>query len=440
MDTQEPVTKAPSATLQPVGEDRSETLDVIRGVAVLGIFAMNIATFAMPFAAYSNPTLMFPYEGLNRITYWVVHSLFEVKMMSIFSMLFGAGAVLYSEKAATRFDARRVRSLWLRRMGWLWLLGMIHAYLIWEGDILVSYALTGLLVVWWLRRLPVWALFGASAGFLLISLFLSLVGGLNTFASLHPDIAQETLRIPAEAVTQMKQQADLSWIAPSPESLAEQTDALRGGWLEVFHHRVETAWVIQTFAFGFFIFWRGASMMLLGMALYKLGALTGRWTQRSYACLAVGGYLLGLPLVVGGIAYNTAQHFDPGWHQLVGMQFNLIGSVGVALGHVGLIGLVVRAGVLGAVRRRLAAVGRMALSCYLSESVLAGLIFYGYGLGFAGRLDRFEQQLVVLGVWALLLIAAPLWLARFRFGPAEWLWRSLTYWRPQPMRRTATLD
>src|SRR5690606_33053597 len=119
----------------------------------------------------------------------------------------------------------------------------------------------------------------------------------------------------------------------------------------------------------------------------------------------------------------------------VGMQFNLVGSVAVALGHIGLLGAVVKAGALGAARRRLAAVGRMALTCYLLESVLAGLIFYGYGLGLAARLDRFEQQLVVLAIWAVLLVLAPWWLARYRFGPVEWVWRSLTYWRRQPMRR-----
>jgi uncharacterized protein len=320
-------------------------------------------------------------------------------------------------------------------MGWLWALGMVHAYLIWEGDILVSYALTGLMVIWWLRRVRAPGLIMLAAGFLLVSVVLSLFNGFNVFTATHPELAQRYFQLPDEAVAQIKAGAQLDWIAPTPESVAEQIETLRGDWWTVFEARAATALIIQTFAFLFFIFWRTASMALLGMALYKLGALTGRWSGRVYMRLMLGGYLIGLPMVIAGIVVNTRYDFDPGWQQLLGAQFNIIGSVPVALGHIGLIGAVVKRGSLGPARRRLAAVGRAALSCYLLESILAGLIFYGYGLGMAGRLDRFEQQLVTMAIWILLLVIAPLWLARFRFGPAEWLWRSLTYWRAQPMRR-----
>lgn len=411
--------------LRPAGDDRSETLDVIRGVAVLGILSMNIAIFAMPFAAYQNPTVLFEYSGLNRATYWVVHTLFDTKMMSIFSMLFGAGALLYARKAAGRDGERRARGLWLRRMGWLLLIGMLHAYLIWEGDILVAYALTGLMVVWWLRRLSAGWLLAASAGFLLIAEAMMALQGASVYWMLQADDAAEM----------MGKGGELAYAAPNDEAIAAQLATLRGDWLAVFEHRAAIAVMLQTVGFLFYFFWRAASMMLLGMALYRLGALTGRWRLRGYAGLTAGGYLVGLPLVIGGIMYNESHGFDPALHNLLGMRFNEVGSVGVALGHVGLIALLVKAGALGMLRRRLAAVGRMALTCYLLESVLAGLIFYGYGLGLAGRLDRFEQQVVVLGVWALLLVIAPWWLARYRFGPVEWLWRSLTYWRPQPMRR-----
>jgi len=423
--------------LRPAGDDRSETLDVIRGVAVLGILSMNIALFAMPFAAYQNPTVLFDYSGLNRATYWVVHTLFDTKMMSIFSMLFGAGAMLYAQKAALaegREGERRARGLWLRRMGWLLLIGMIHAYLIWEGDILVAYALTGLMVVWWLRRLSVLWLLAAAAGFMLVSVGMTAVNGVSTFIVLAPE---EAIRfgVPEDAALQMREHTDTSWFAPSEEELRAQVQTLRGDWQTVFAARAQMAAMMQTMVFVFYIFWRVAAMMLLGMALYRLGALTGGWRLRGYAVLAALGYGIGLPLVIGGILFNESKGFDPAWQSLAGMHFNELGSIPVALGHIGLIAAIVKAGALRAARQRLAAVGRMALTCYLLESVLAGLIFYGYGLGLAGRLDRFEQQLVVLGVWALLLVIAPWWLARYRFGPVEWVWRSLTYWKRQPMRR-----
>ena len=436
--TSEQVGGAGGATpdqLRPAGDERSETLDVIRGVAVLGILSMNIAVFAMPFAGYHNPTVLFEYAGLNRATYWVVHTLFDMKMISIFSMLFGAGALLYAQKAAGREGAGRARSLWLRRMGWLLLIGMLHAYLIWEGDILVAYALTGL-VVWWLRRLSVVWLLAVSAGFLLVAEALMALHGASIFWLLQSD----------EAAKMIGKDGELSFIAPNDEALEAQLATLRGDWTTIFGHRAHVAVMLQTMGFLFFFFWRAASMMLLGMALYKLGALAGRWSVRRYVGLTASGYVVGLPLVIGGIRYNESHGFDPALFNLVGMHFNELGSVGVAVGHLGLIGALVKAvpltcsevsgsSALRALLRRLGAVGRMALTCYLLESVLAGLIFYGYGLGMAGRLDRLEQQLVVLGVWALLLVLAPWWLARYRFGPVEWLWRSLTYWRRQPMRR-----
>jgi uncharacterized protein len=117
-----------------------------------------------------------------------------------------------------------------------------------------------------------------------------------------------------------------------------------------------------------------------------------------------------------------------------GKFYNSYGSVIVALGHVGMVMLIVQSGALYWLTRRLAAVGRMALSNYLTHSIVCTTLFYGYGFGLFGTINRTGLAAIVLIIWASQLLLSPIWLAHFRFGPAEWLWRSLTYGQPQPMR------
>lgn len=413
--------------------ERYEALDVLRGVAVLGILAMNIMVFAMPLAAYSNPTVYLPYEGVNRIVYPIVHVLFDLKMMGLFSMLFGAGVVVYANKAERGMPIARVRSLWLRRMFWLFVIGMVHAYGVWEGDILVAYALCGVIVLWWLRRLPpVWLLVCA-AGFFAVHILLSIGHGVQAWFFLNEATTPADVNMTPEKFEEARVMLK-EFFAPTQEQIDQTLSAFRGGWLDVFAARAEMASMFQTSGFIFFIFWRATSMMLLGAALTKWGVLTGLRSNRFYLLLMLIGYGVGLPLVVAGIIYNNSTGFDSRMYPLLGAQFNTVGSLPMALGHVGLIVWLLKSRLLGLLGRALAAAGRMALTNYLMQSVIAGLIFYGYGLGYYGRLDRLEMELVVVGIWVVELLWSVWWLRRFRFGPAEWLWRSLTYMRPQPMR------
>lgn len=435
MADQGPVSSTMFAPVDP--GRRNCALDVLRGVALLGIFSMNVADFAAPYAAYSNPTLVFPYEDLNRWTYWVVHTLFDMKMMSIFSMLFGASVIMYGAKATERLGEPLARWLWIRRMLWLMVIGLVHAYLIWEGDILVTYAGVGLILMWWVRELTARVLVALSGVFLVVSLAGVLYLGSWVFVNAHPDIA---LRwgVPEQTVEEMVDEdafeAFRHDLAPDDEAVADWIELYQGGWLGIFKERISTTMQIHFVMFPITLFWRVGSMMLLGAALYKTGVLTGDRRRRFYLVWMLVFYAIGLPIVIGGILYNESNGFDLGWFNLVGTMFNAVGSVFVALGHVGLVNWLLKLGAFGAGAKALAAVGRMALTNYLFQSIIASLLFHGYGLGLYGLLDRFEQQLVVLGVWACLLIWSPLWLARFRYGPAEWLWRSLTYMRPQPMR------
>ncbi len=440
-DAPPPPASAPLAAAGPPptpigGEDRLESLDVLRGFAVLGILAMNIAAFSGPFAGYSNPTIWpLPYEGGNRYAYWLTHTLFDLKMMSLFGMLFGAGVVVWGHKARTRGEVARVRWLWLRRMLWLFVIGMAHAWLLWEGDILVAYSLCGALVAWWVRRLPVAWLLVLSAVFFLVHFGLSLSQYLTAWMVFGPHDSPP-FGMP-EADYQAMRDGVKQFMAPTPEMLTEDIATHRGSYLDVMGARAEANPFIQIQGFAFYVFWRSTSMMLLGMALMRTGVFTGHRSRRFYAWMAAACYAIGLPMVVYSIIDNERHGFDPIRSALVGTQLNLVGSVPVALGHAAALLWLVKAGAVPLARRALGAVGQMALTNYLSQTLICTTLFYGYGFGLYGRLDRPALLGIVAAIWAVQLTISPWWLSHFRFGPAEWLWRTLTYLRRPVWRRAA---
>jgi uncharacterized protein len=192
--------------------------------------------------------------------------------------------------------------------------------------------------------------------------------------------------------------------------------------------------MVQTLYFVAFFLWRCAGMMLLGMALYKCGFLDGQLSARTYAITAAVCIPLGLLLAwKGTVELELVKFAMP--QRTVADLWNYGGSVLASLGYAAAVLLVIKRQALGAIRRRLAAVGQMALSNYLFQSIATSVLFLGWGFGLAGRFHYGQQLIVVAAIWAFQLAVTPYWLARYRFGPAEWVWRSLTYWKRQPMSR-----
>lgn len=399
---------------------RIDSIDTLRGIAVMGIFLMNIPTFALTEAAFFNPSVAGGFEGLDYVTWLVSHVLFELKMMAMFSMLFGAGVALMAERVA---ESGRGAGVHYRRMGWLLLIGMAHAYLIWFGDILVGYALIGMLV-YPLRKLPAIWLTIIACALLPVAMVL---GGLQQamFESFRSSNQPEVIETWKDIGTMFY---------PTEASLEEERQGALGG----FFHRVAAhsggVLFMQTYGFAVFMLWRVSGLMLLGMALHKWGVFKAQRSTRFYLAMLLIGGVLGGGLIGTGVVLNHRNGFDPvaifgvmGW-------FNYVGSVGVAFAWVGLVMLVCKSGALKLLRHALASVGRMALTNYLMQSLIGAFIFYGWGLGYFGSLSRSEFVPIVLGVWAFQLVMSPLWLSKFRFGPMEWLWRSLTYGRLEPLR------
>jgi uncharacterized protein len=398
----------------PVREtERIVALDLLRGLAVLGILVTNIQHFAMFAGTTRDPTLYGDLSGANFGVYALTFLLFYQKFLPIFSMLFGAGIVL----AAERREAAGLSAapLHYRRMFVLLLIGLVHAYLIWYGDILVAYALCGMVVFLFRRQNPA-TLFSVGVG-------LFAIGPVLRFLIYVVPSILGLAGGGGEAGVEAYIQADL--------------DAFRGSWLEQVARRAAYSFEGHTQGIPVLMFWRAGGLMTIGMALFKLGILTGRRSRRFYAILAAATICVALPLTILGFAALAASNWDSFWLRQLGEMIIYFVGVPLGLGYTSLLMLAPDRFAASGPGRALGAVGRMALTNYLMHSLICTFLFYGHGLGWYGSVERTGQLAVVGGVWVLQLIVSPLWLRRFRFGPAEWVWRSLAYRRLQPFRREA---
>jgi uncharacterized protein len=418
--------------------ERLIALDTLRGFAVMGILVMNVYAFAMPLAAYNNPMIMGGTDALNMGTWFLTHILFDQKFMSIFAMLYGAGIILMMNRAEVRGSA--FAPIFYRRSAWLIVIGLLHAYFIWFGDILFHYGLMGMIVFLFRRAAPR-TLITIACVLLPVTLLISF-GSSFYLEEMQAEVAKiERLQTDGAVLDDEQQQKLDQWqelrvvFSPSEEDIAADVAAYRGTYIDSLTQRAPFVAFMQVNTTLVVVIWRVGALMLLGMALMKLGVLSGMRSTRFYKALTLVGYGAGLPLAILSAVLLEAHEFDPLFVARYGGIPNYFGSILVALGHIGAVVLVLKSGALKALSDRFAAVGRMALSNYLAHSLVMTSLFYGYGLGLYAEVPRFLQQGFVVALVGLQLLASTWWLERFRFGPAEWLWRSLTYRQRQPMRR-----
>lgn len=422
------------------GADRIETLDVIRGVALFGILLMNIAAFGMPMFAYADPSTYGGAEGADLGAWFTMTLLFEGTMRGMFSLLFGAGAVLLLSRMEARGLGLMAADIYYRRNLWLILFGFVHGYLmLWFGDILWMYGIVGLFL-FPLRHLRPASLFALGLAMLAALATWNLVDNLRAQA-LWQEVQEVRAVEAAGTELDEAQQATLdAWNEltahrkPTDEMLEADLAAHRGGYLDLLAYNAEQLAWWHTWGFYRWGFLDVFGMMLIGMALMKAGFLTLRRRSRDYALMVLIGYGVGLAINQHEIRLLLAEGFAvPAWYRAEATYD--AGRLAMTMGHVGALLLLCRAGFLPRLLKALGAVGRMALTNYLMHTVLCVLIFSGFGLGLYGDLQRHQLYYVVGGIWLLQLVLSPLWLSHFRFGPAEWLWRSLTYRQRQPMRR-----
>lgn len=432
-----PVAGAAGQGPAPTAE-RIEALDFVRGIALCGILLMNITGFGLP-DAYVNPANAGGATGANLWAWIVTEVGFEGTQRALFSMLFGASAILFTSRleAAGRADAA---DIYMRRNLWLIAFGMINAFVfLWYGDILYAYGVTALFLFAF-RKMAARHLLVLGLAVLLLATLWNAHETSATLSKHGPYLAAAAARDGGARLDEAQEAAIVAWedargeFVSTPQAMSETIDAHRGGYVRAFHHVVElSAWWQSRGLYRYFFDVFG--MMLIGMALFRFGVLTLERPAGLYVAMAVLGYGVGL----------TVNVLETRW--IIGHQFSAIafaearasydiGRLAMTIGHLGALLLFVRSGALGWLRRAFAAVGRMAVTNYLMHSVICGTLFVG--LGWFGQLERHELYYVVAAIWAVQLVASPLWLKHFRFGPVEWLWRYLTYMkRPQFRRATA---
>jgi uncharacterized protein len=385
---------------------RIASLDVLRGLGVLGMLAAHIQLFAFPSLARWNPTAYGDLSGLN-FWIWLVNSvLADGKFISIFAMLVGASILMMAGESGDRpVPAWRTHA---RRMTALLLLGLTHAYLLWYGDMLVALGLCGAVVFFARGLSPRWLLILGSVVF-------------ATASALSLAVTWWTAQSDPVALFLWNEQ----W-TPRPDVIALEIAQYRGGWMEQMAHRVPAAWESHTWSFAMRVFWQTTGLMLLGMALFKLGVLTGRRPQAFYARMALVGFGIGALLISLGLWRSFSTQWDLLDYVLVSQELRYWGNLLVALGWIALV-------ILACQRnwpvRLLAGVGRMALSNYLLQTLICTTIFYGHGLGLFGQIDRAGQFAIVIGIWAFQLVASSVWLSYFASGPVEWVTRWFVFGR-----------
>ena len=435
-DGEEPTRIAPPPpTRAAPAARRIEALDFVRGIALLGILLINITGLGLA-DAQVNPVNAGGAEGANLLVWIVMQIGVEGTQRALFSMLFGASAILLVSRleAAGRGDAA---DIYMRRNLWLIGFGFVNAYaLLWWGDILYAYGIAGL-ALFPFRKLSARGLLAVGAFVLLLAALWNLHDSVQMLRKHDAAAEAQALLDAGNELSAQQEQAIYAWedaragFKAPPENVAAVNERMQAGYWSAFERARQINLVFQTwgtYRFFFDIF----GMMLIGMGLYRAGVLTLERRTGLYVAMMAGGYAIGLTVNF----LETRWIIDHQFGALAFAQANVsydLGRLAMTIGHLGALLLFVRSGMLGFVRRAFAAVGRMAFTNYLMHSAIALVLFVG--LGWFGQLERHQLYYVVAGIWAFQIAFSMVWLRWFRFGPLEWLWRWLTYLKRPPLRR-----
>jgi uncharacterized protein len=415
---------APAAIAPVSAAERIDTLDFIRGLAVMGILAANIVAFGQPFEAYVYPAAFKTDPGDPGGWMWIAQFiLIDGKMRGLFTVLFGAGMYLFMEKAWARGTTRKLQA-W--RLAILMAFGMIHFFFIWPGDILFYYALFGFVALACLRWRVKTQLWVGIAGYM--------VGVLVNAGLTMPWLIVDTPF--GESSPELLEQRK-TMIAGIDEAAAHgdvpNAAVASGDYGTLVMHRLTEQWnepLLNAMLFGF----ETLPLMLIGAALYRMGFFSGAFGRAKllrwgWIGLIAGGLVhlaIGLVVQAGGFSYYGTLAGFVAWSPLprlwmvLGMAALLVAYAPSATGWLG---------------ERVRAAGRAAFTNYLGTSIVMMFVFHGWALGLFGQLNRPQLYIVVALAWVLMLAWSKPWLDRFRYGPLEWLWRSLTYGKAFPLRK-----
>ncbi|MEJ7827781.1 MAG: DUF418 domain-containing protein [Segetibacter sp.] len=424
----------------PVGQtERIYSLDILRGIILLGILLMNIGLFGL---AKGDPSVAGGITGVNLYVWMTTNMFFEGTMRGLFSLLFGVGMYVLTSRLENQGGGIDVADIYFRRTLWLIVFGLVHAYLLlWYGEILFDYGLMGLLIFSFRNMAP--------KKLVLIALFLMICGTVWNYADYRSNLKlQEEITLAKAYKAEGKALTkDLKGAYAKSEEQAYKHSAayvtdynenMRKGYSSIVAFLAPINLEDDTIYPYRFAVWDVMGMMLLGIALFKWNVVTAQRSYKTYLCMVAVGYITGLWLNYYELQIILNSKFSPLGFSQANLTFYW-SRFFTSLGHLGLIMIFCKLSILTWFKVSLAAVGKMALTNYLMHSVICMIVFTGAGFGMFGRLQRYELYYVVFAIWVFQLIVSPIWLSYFRFGPAEWLWCSLTYLKIQPMKKPRAL-
>jgi uncharacterized protein len=416
---------AAAAPIAPVASaERNETLDFIRGIAVMGILAANIVAFGQPFEAYMYPAAFQTDPGDPGGWMWIAQFiLIDGKMRGLFTLLFGAGMYLFMEKAWAKGATRGLQA-W--RLAILAVFGMIHFFFIWPGDILFFYAVFGFVVLACLGWGTKTQLAVGLAGYMVGVVFYA---GAMTF----PWAVVDTPFGNAPEMGEMRAEM----VAGIDDALAHgavpNATTASGDYGALVAHRLSEQWSEPLSNLVFFGF-ETIPLMLIGIALYRMGFFSGAFNRGKmilwgWIGLVAGALVhlaIGMVVQGGGFTFYGTLAAFMGWSPLPRL-WMVLGLAALMVAYA--------PGMTGWLAERVRAAGRAAFTNYLGTSVVMMLVFHGWALGLFGQLNRPQLYIVVALTCALMLAWSKPWLDRYRYGPLEWLWRCLTYRTMFPLRK-----
>jgi uncharacterized protein len=393
--------------------ERIELIDIVRGIALFGILAANIRGFAGPAAVYFEPMLLWP-SLPDRIAQALIDTFVQGKFITIFSFLFGLGFAVQLSRAEEK--GARFAGVFTRRLGILALLGLAHGLYVWFGDILLAYALVGFFLFFFKKRRD-----STIVGWAVALYFVPMI--LMTMGVFAMELTGQEIKGPDT----------------SPQEISRQVELYSSGtWAEIQPQRLKDA-VTYNWGYIWIMCFNLLGVFLMGVLAWRYEVFSPRpETIPRYRTVMVVGLVAG---IAGNLAATIIKWvfqppmFPPSPTTLLVQVIQTFSIVPLSAAYVcGVIVLCARP----VWHRRLkvfGAVGRAALSNYLLQSVIGTLLFYGYGLGLFGRMGPAVLLIPTVLIFAAQVAASNWWMARFRFGPVEWVWRSLTYARMQPMRQ-----
>ncbi len=429
----------------PVGQqDRITILDSLRGIAILGILLVNITGFGLPSpAANGDLSVMNEVGTINFKAWYIIDWFLEGSLRALFSMLFGAGVILFISRQEKKTEGIMPAEYFFRRQLWLLVFGLFNAFvLLWFWDILFLYAICGMILFAFRRLSPKSMIIAA----VVCLAFQTARDNVNYYREKNVISRREIIakmdttqikltheqKVQLDAYTEFKEKNS---VAAKKKEMEESLKKVRGNYGELYEYQSERSLHNELFH-TYFVLWDVLIFMFLGMAFYKNGILLGNALLKVYWLMFIAG--LGSGLILSWFRLQPMINYNFNNYEItknVKFEYYEISRAFRSIGILGLIMLLYRSGWFKWLFAMMRPVGQMALTNYLMQSFLMGLFFYGIGFGMFGKLQRYEIYYVVGATWLLQIIWSHIWLRYFRFGPLEWCWRSLTYWKLQPFKK-----